>query len=170
MRSACMRAVVVEGSDRDVEVRFRYLGPTERSEPLASGELRRQIGLKLLALDTCNVLYVMWHISPSTGIHVGLKSNPEAHEHRQCGDRGYVTVWPSQERAVRAIVQGEPRTLRARLTGRDLVVEVDGAAVWWGTVPEEALRVGGPGGLRTDNGQFDLTLRARGRSGAVGER
>src|SRR5579859_7144712 len=38
------------GSDgQAAEIRFRYLGPSASSKPLASGEMRRQIGIKLHA-------------------------------------------------------------------------------------------------------------------------
>src|SRR5258708_2670910 len=44
---AVVRAATETGADQAAEIRFRYLGPTQTSKPLASGELRRQIGLKL---------------------------------------------------------------------------------------------------------------------------
>src|SRR6202044_499948 len=59
------RAVVrdlARSQDQVAEIRFRYLGASQESKPLASGELRRQIGLKLQAEDACNVVYAMWHI------------------------------------------------------------------------------------------------------------
>lgn len=43
------RAIVRGASTPDtVEMRFTYLGPSTESKPLASGEIRRQIGLKLI--------------------------------------------------------------------------------------------------------------------------
>src|SRR5260370_38399115 len=41
------RAVVRVGTTQTAEIRFRYLGPSQDAKPLASGELRRQLGLKL---------------------------------------------------------------------------------------------------------------------------
>jgi hypothetical protein len=161
IRSPCLRAVRREGTDRDAEVDFRYLGPTQASEPLASGELRRQIGLKLRARDTCNVVYVMWHIEPRGGVHVSVKSNPGRREHSQCHDGGYLNVSPTRARAVRPIVPGERRKLRAFLAGDTLTVEVDSEPVWTGTLPGQAFAVDGPMGVRTDNGEFDLVMRVR---------
>lgn len=161
IRSPCLRFVRREGTDRDAEVDFRYLGPTRASEPLASGEMRRQIGLKLRARDTCNVIYVMWHIEPRAGVYVSIKSNPDSREHSQCHDGGYLNVSPTRARAVRPIVPGERRKLRAVLTGESLTVEVDGEPVWTGPLPEQTFAVDGPMGVRTDNGEFDLVMRVR---------
>src|ERR1700722_11927375 len=52
------------------ELSFIYLGYAPKLVPLTSGEIRRQLGLKLRAQDTCNVVYVMWHIEPTSGIYV----------------------------------------------------------------------------------------------------
>src|SRR6266849_5502686 len=78
------RAVVRVATAQTAEIRFRYLGPSEGSKPLASGELRRQIGLKLRAQDSCNLLYAMWHIEPDSRIAVSLKRNAGMHLHEQC--------------------------------------------------------------------------------------
>jgi len=62
VREPKMRAVV-DASDGDAaELRFTYLGASDGDARLASGELRRQVGLKLRAADGCNLLYVMWRI------------------------------------------------------------------------------------------------------------
>jgi hypothetical protein len=92
------RAVVPGATAQIAEIHFRYLGPSESSKPLASGELRRQIGLKLRAQDTCNLLYAMWHIEPDNGLAVSIKRNPGMHTHAQCGARGYVSVKPEKTR------------------------------------------------------------------------
>ena len=63
---AVVRTAPVSGADQAAEIRFRYVGPSKADKPLASGELRRQIGLKLRAADSCNVVYVMWHIAPDS--------------------------------------------------------------------------------------------------------
>ena len=62
--SPSSRAVLRFRSQPAVEIRFTYLGPSAQSKPLASGELRRQIGIKLRAENTCNLVYAMWHIEP----------------------------------------------------------------------------------------------------------
>jgi hypothetical protein len=162
IRSAGVRAVAQKGSGSAVEMSFVYRGPSGGVEPLASGELRRQIGLKLRALDTCNVVYVMWHIEPTRGIHVSVKANPDAHDHASCGDRGYTFVEPARSSVVPAITAGERHTLAARLdvAARSLRVDADGAAAWEGPLPAAAFGFDGPVGLRSDNGDFDVELRA----------
>lgn len=155
-----VRAVVASDASRAVEVAFRHPGPSRGVAPLASGELRRQIGLKLRAQDTCNVVYVMWHLEPEPGVFVSVKHNPGASTHAECGAAGYVQVSPSEASAPPPpIRRGELHTLRADLDGRALVVRADGEVVWRGELPEVALTFDGPAGLRTDNAAFDLELR-----------
>ncbi len=62
-----LRAVARSGSGEAAELAFRYLGPTAREIALGNGEKRRQIGLKLRAQDTCNLVYVMWRLEPAPG-------------------------------------------------------------------------------------------------------
>jgi hypothetical protein len=106
------RAVVRAGAkytaDQVAEIHFRYLGPTQTSKPLASGELRRQIGLKLQAEDTCNLIYAMWHIEPDTMVAVSPPIRP-----------------------------GQTHTLRAELHGNNLMVTADGNVAWYGGLGNE---------------------------------
>jgi hypothetical protein len=139
--------------DQIAEIRFRYLGPTKTGKPLASGELRRQIGLKLRAADSCNVIYVMWRIVPASRIAVSVKRNT-GHSHSQCGAHGYESIAPQLQTTPRPIQPGEIRTLRAELYGTDLTVKADGKIAWQGMLPSRTLA--GPPGLRTDNGRFVL--------------
>ncbi len=159
LRSPCIRAVVGDKPRSSVAISFRYLGPTQKDEPLASGELRRQIGLKLRAHDTCNVIYVMWHIAPDSGVHVSVKSNPGLTDHASCGDRGYINL-PSMGARVAAVRAGEPHALSARVDGMRLRVFADGDIAWDGLLPPSAFAVDGPVGLRSDNGSFDVELKA----------
>ena len=98
------RAVVQAGTenaaDQVAEIRFQYLGPSQDSRPLASGELRRQIGLKLRAQDSCNLIYAMWRIEPDARVAVSIKRNTGLHTHEQCGANGYVN-FKSQDHAHR---------------------------------------------------------------------
>ncbi len=160
VRTAGMRAYASSTQGDAVELAFTYRGPSQESAPLASGELRRQIGLKLRARDTCNVVYVTWHVAPTSGIHASVKSNPGKSTHAECGDRGYINLKPSWTRDVPAIQPGERHTLAARIEGRTLRVSVDGAPAWEGALPAEAFLFDGPVGIRSDNGEFDLDLRA----------
>jgi hypothetical protein len=159
LRSACIRALVGDKPRSSVAISFRYLGPSQKEEPLASGELRRQIGLKLRAHDTCNVIYVMWHVVPDSGVHVSVKSNPGLTDHASCGDRGYINL-PSLAARVPIVRPGEPHTLSARVDGQRLRVFADGDVAWDGILPSAAFAVDGPVGIRSDNGDFDVELRA----------
>jgi hypothetical protein len=148
---------VVRGSDgQTAEIRFRYLGPTADSKPLASGELRRQIGIKLHAQDTCNLLYVMWHIEPDSKIGVSIKHNPTQHTHAQCHANGYTTLRPNTSVAMPRILRNEAHTLRAELRGTELIVLADGRRAWVGTVGGGLAGIDGPVGFRTDNARFEF--------------
>jgi hypothetical protein len=160
LRTPGIRAVVPAALGNAVEIAFTYRGPTKDTARLGSGELRRQLGLKLRAQDTCNVVYVMWHVSPTEGVHVSVKRNPGETVHAQCADRGYLNLKPTWSRPIAPIREGVRRTLAAQLEGARLVVSVDGVPAWVGTLPEDAFTFDGPVGIRSDNGQFDVELRA----------
>jgi len=169
------RAVVRVITDPTAEVRFRYLGPTKASKPLASGELRRQIGLKLRAQDTCNLVYVMWHIEPDSKFAVAIKRNPDKHTHAECHAGGYVAMKPRRSLEFPRVEPGESHSLRAELHGNALSVIADGRLVWEGTLPSEAATFDGPVGFRTDNARFEfeyyaLSPRAGSASRALEER
>lgn len=163
--------VRVEGSTRlsaetssdDVTLDFTYLGPSQRTEPLASGELRRQIGLRLRAPDVCNVINVMWWIEPAPTIQVTVKRNPGLSTHAECLDHGYSVVAPEAKAVVATprIVPGMRHRLRGRLTGRRLEVWADRRLVWAGVLPAAAIGLRGPAGLRTDNGDFVVSATLR---------
>jgi hypothetical protein len=55
---------------------------------------------------------------------------------------------------------GTTHVLAAALDGEELVVRVDGAVAWEGRVGREVLAFDGPVGLRSDNGRFEVLLRA----------
>jgi hypothetical protein len=143
-------------SDQTAELRFRYLGPTEASKPLASGELRRQIGLKLKAQDSCNLVYAMWHIEPDSRFAVSIKRNPDKHTHAQCHAGGYVTIRPAHSVALPRIQPGESHSLRADLRGATLTLVADDRVVWEGILRNERSTFDGPVGFRTDNARFEF--------------
>ncbi|HEY4408116.1 MAG TPA: hypothetical protein VGN55_25975 [Xanthobacteraceae bacterium] len=159
---AVVRAEPERAADQVAEIRFRYLGPTPSSKPLASGELRRQIGLKLRAQDTCNLLYAMWHIEPDARIAVSIKRNAGMDTHAQCGAGGYVNFKSEERGDLPPIRPGEAHTLRAELHGNDLTVTADGKVAWQGGFGNELPPLSGPPGLRTDNGRFELEYLADG--------
>jgi hypothetical protein len=160
IRSPTLRAELGTTPRSAAEIEFVYRGPTQTDAPLSSGELRRQIGLKLRAQNTCNVVYVMWHIEPARGIVVSVKNNPGQTRHAECGAGGYSFLEPLQAEPVAPIRVGEPHVLSAAITGDELHVEADGVRSWTGRLPPSVFTFDGPVGLRSDNGDFDVTLRA----------
>jgi hypothetical protein len=149
-----VRASLRAGAPQAVELRFTYLGPSEKTTPLASGEVRRQIGIKLRAQDTCNVVYVMWHISPDTRIAVSVKRNLGRHAHAECGDKGYIGMRPAKPLAMPPILPGSVHTLRAVLFENRLEVYADDKSVFNRALDLVPLDFDGPPGLRTDNALF----------------
>jgi hypothetical protein len=153
---AVVRAAAENTADQVAEIRFRYMGPTQISKPLASGELRRQIGLKLRAEDTCNLIYAMWHIEPDATVAVSIKRNVGMHTHEQCHAGGYVNFKAQRRVDLPPIRPGETHTLRAELHGSDLTVTADGKMAWQGTFGNELASLDGPSGFRTDNARFEF--------------
>jgi hypothetical protein len=154
------RAVVPGASARTAEIRFRYLGPSANSKPLASGELRRQIGLKLRAQDTCNLLYAMWHIEPDSRLAVSIKRNAGMHTHQQCGASGYTSVKGRETMDLPKLRAGEYHTFRAELRGDRLALIVDGKQAWDGSVGPTINEFDGSVGFRTDNARFEFEYMA----------
>lgn len=143
------------GSDGDAaQLTFTYRGQSAAGRELASGQLRRQVGLKLRAQDSCNVVYVMWRLDPKPRLEVSVKSNPGKHTHDECGAEGYTKVKPAAN--VAELEDGKTYTLRAEISGDELVAWIDGALAWRGTLPSTARDIRGPAGLRSDNVQFDI--------------
>ena len=114
--STKMRAVLGWTGKPEAEIRFRYLGETEDRSLLRSGAERTQIGLKLKAQDDCNVLYVMWRVSPVSNLVVSVKSNPGQHRHAECGNSGYTNIRGTLKRADTKNGGGQ-RALTARHPG-----------------------------------------------------
>jgi len=158
--SASSRAVVRKVTTQTAEIRFHYLGPSAASKPLASGELRRQIGIKLRAQDTCNLLYAMWHIEPDSRIAVSIKRNPDQHTHAECDAHGYRNIKPLLSKNLPPILAGEVHQFRAGLRGTTLTLTADSKVVWEGDVSDQALQFDGPVGLRTDNARFEFEFFA----------
>jgi hypothetical protein len=147
-------------TDEVAEIDFRYLGPSAESKPLESGELRRQIGLKLRAQDNCNLVYAMWHIEPDAGVLVSIKRNQGLSTHEQCDARGYINLKPTVDANFPKIAPGEEHTLRAELNRSQLTVTADGKIAWSGDLGEVVSALAGPVGLRSDNASFDFVFLA----------
>ena len=151
INSPSSRAVVRGVNDSRGALRFEYLGSTAKDAPLASGVIRRQLGIKLRAEDSCNVIYVMWGIEPEQGLIVTMKLNAGKSSHAECGVKGYKRLEPTMQKAIAPIKIGEPRTLSAELDGSVLKVNVDGERVWEGETLAHAAKMYGYTGIRTDN-------------------
>ena len=163
LRSAdpTVRAVAA-GSDGDrAALRFTYRGASDGQARLASGEAREQLGLKLRAADSCNVVYVMWRVSGTPRIEVSIKRTPGEHRHEECGVGGYTSIAPRRRKRLPVLRPGDAHTLHARIAGDDLTAWVDGRVVWQGRLDASARKLAGPAGVRTDNVKLDLELYTR---------
>lgn len=138
------------------QLTFTYRGESTESRALASGDVRRQIGLKLRAQDSCNVIYVMWRLDPRPKIDVSIKANAGKAAHEQCGADGYTKVRSRAKYFVPAYEHGSTHTLRAEIAGDDILAWIDGRLVFQGRLPDAARSISGPAGLRSDNIAFDL--------------
>ncbi len=144
-----VRAVLPGSSGTESRLIFTYQGDTERLKPLTSGQMRYQLGLKLLASDGDNVLYAMWRFRPDgPRIHVQSKV---AGVYRQAA-----SVYFDDRLDLEPVV-GRRYELAARVDGLVVRVWLDGAIRWVGEVHESALdlyRHGALSGLRTDNARL----------------
>jgi hypothetical protein len=147
MRAAVRRAPTTQL----IEVHFTYLGPTESTAALASGEVRRQFGVKLRAQDPCNLLYVMWRAAPTSTLAVSMKHNPGMQSSSQCRDGGYDSLRPVRSTPLPELQSGASHILRADINNQDLQVRIDGEVMWEGQLPNAAMSFDGPVGLRSDN-------------------
>jgi hypothetical protein len=150
VNSSKMRAYFDAFTAPVAEMDFTYLGSTGNEARLGSGELRRQLGLKLRAADACNLVYVMWRIEPESKLVVSIKSNPGQHTSAECANRGYRNIKPARSK----------HTLRAEMNGGSLTVFADGVNVLDGDLGADALAFDGPIGMRSDNAKLELRLLA----------
>ena len=151
-----VRATVADSQGQQAALSFRYLGPTPGEQPLRSGLFRRQLGLKLLAEDTCNLLYVMWRFDDPSQIAVSIKRNPDQHLHVECTNHGYHSVRPSWSVPVAAPAPQSVHELAAHVQESRLEVSVDGKPVLRADLSAARLPKRGVAGLRSDNVAFEL--------------
>lgn len=151
-----MRAIALGSRGDGAALEWVYRGDTATTRELASGSARRQVGLKLRAQDSCNVVYVMWRLDPKPMIEVSIKVNPGKATHAECGAEGYTKIKPTRGWPVPVLADGDRHTLRAAIAGDDLTAWVDEHVVWRGTLPEVARTINGPAGIRSDNLSFEL--------------
>jgi len=166
-----MRAFVTDPTVQEAEARFVYLGPSKESIPLASGEMRRQFGLKLRAQDGCNLVYAMWRIEPKQELVVSVKSNPGMTKSSECDAHGYQNIKPTQSAPLPQLKPGKRYSLRAIMDGSRMRVYANNTLVWDGDLGQHALAFNGPVGMRSDNGNFRFEFFAAppqpGQQGAI---
>ena len=155
-----MRAYTALKTDPVAELRFTYLGPTQEVSKLGSGTVRQQLGLKLRAQDACNLVYVMWRISPESKLVASVKRNPGQRTSAECGNQGYRNIKPQRSIGVPTLSAGSSHLLRAELQQDNLRVFVDQTPVWQGPLGDDALSFNGPVGMRTDNVRLDFEFFA----------
>lgn len=151
------RAVAPGHAGDAAAVRVRVNGRTEHTRALASGQERRQVGLKLRAQDGCNLVYVMWRLDPKPKLDVSVKRNPGQRTAKECGADGYTKVKPiTATKYLPDLLDGSEHELRAEISGNSLLAWIDDQQVWRGTLPEGAAELSGPAGVRSDNLSIDL--------------
>jgi len=155
IRQPTVRAFARGAGGDAASLTFTFGGDADQARALANGELRRQMGVKLRAQDSCNVVYVMWRLDPKPKLEVSVKANPGKRTHEECGAEGYTKIKPASARAVPALDVGATHTLRAEIVGDALYAWIDNALVWTGTLPPEARQISGPAGMRSDNVKLD---------------
>jgi hypothetical protein len=131
------------------------------TKSLRSGDVRHQLGLKLRAADSCNLVYVMWRLDPpKPSIEVQVKKNAGASTNDECGISGYTRVRAEKRGKIPYASPGEQHTLQAEIHGDDLTAWVDGIVAWTGKLPDEARTLRGPAGLRSDNLSYEVVTFA----------
>jgi hypothetical protein len=164
-----MRATERDGGRHHTGARlwFRYLGESVITEPLGSGAIRRQIGVKLRSADPCNLIYVMWHQYPDNVIEVSVKRNPGQTTSAQCGNRGYtelaeITLGPGDGTDDHSPHVLAVRTRRTDTGAIAIRVFKDGALLRRVRLsPGLAAGLKGPIGVRSDNGDYFFQLSGR---------
>jgi hypothetical protein len=149
-----VRAFARGSSGEAASLRFQFRGNSARTRELASGQARRQLGLKLRAENGCNLVYVMWRLDPKPMLEVSVKHNPGMRRHEECGAEGYTKVKPNA--VAPRLEPGATHTLAAQIIDDELVATIDGRVAWRGRLPPQARELHGPAGLRSDNVAFDI--------------
>ena len=167
-RSPQMRAVEQDAGRHAqwARLKFRYGQPGDGTSTLGSGAIRRQIGLKLLAGDPCNLVYVMWWEYPVHQIAISVKRNPGRQTSSQCGNLGYTEITRIPLPTPASVRDDRPHVLESR-TRRELdgtltlTVLTDGTTIYDEALPTNLTNdLDGPIGLRSDNGRYVFALTA----------
>jgi len=163
-----MRCVHPQSSGDQAKLVFKYQGPSKERTLLKSGASREQIGLKLRARDTCNLLYVMWRIAPTPSVVVSFKNNPDQSTHAECENNGYSNLKPTLGAPPPPITEGSEHELSAEIVNDLLTARIDGTLVWQGALPEGVQQLKGPAGFRSDNVEWTVLDFDAGASAGAG--
>lgn len=153
-----MRGIFTFPSSRHVttgvSLRFVPLGEPDEVSHLGNGEVRHQIGLKLLARDPCNLLYVMVRREQdgTAALYVSTKLNPGENTSALCTDHGYVSL--AGHIPLGPLNEGVEHTLAADWDAYSMSMRVsyDGAPVGEIEIDDATLSLlGTESGVRTDN-------------------
>ena len=158
------RAVRTSGMHSKALLRFCYRGPSEKTAPLDSGAVIQQIGLKMRAMNTCNLMYIMWRIKPTEEIYIAIKRNRRKSTYKACRADGYIVLGrvPLKPLGITAATQKTHRLgasvmeTAGRYAGE---VTIDGRRIWSGSIDAKLISsINGPVGIRSDNGSFIFKL------------
>lgn len=156
LASATTRGVVTTPTTQKAKIVFTYQAAIENS-PDNLNDLR-QIGIKLHAMNSCNVLYAMWPVAGGP-VKVSLKRNDGMVYHEECKSvpkQGYTLLTPSSSVSVPPLVEGVQHTLQAEYDNTTVRVYADGRLVWIGNLSRNQIPFDGPVGFRSDGGIFKL--------------
>jgi hypothetical protein len=154
------RAVAPGHGGDAASIRFVARGSSATLRALASGQQRRQLGLKLRAQNGCNLVYVMWRLDPASRIEVSVKRNPGARTASDCGAGGYTKLKGTRTVPPPPLQDVAEHELRAEIDGGALTAWIDDRVVWRGELPAKARELSGPAGVRSDNLAFEISAVA----------
>ncbi len=138
------------------QLSFAYREALPNPEPTEGGQVRIQVGQKLMSKDPCNLIYVMWRLFPQERIVVSVKRHSGSTS-AECGGQGYTNVASIAVPADLSARSGSYRDLQSVYdpSTRLLSVQINGREIWEGSLPTKLVRgLSGPVGVRADNGHF----------------
>jgi hypothetical protein len=131
---------------------------------LDSGAVIQQIGLKMRAMNTCNLLYIMWRIKPTEEIYIAIKRNPGKSTYEDCRANGYIVLGRVLLKPL-GITAATQTTHRLGASVTETAgqyageVTIDGRRIWSRDIDANLIsRINGPVGIRSDNGSFIFKL------------
>jgi hypothetical protein len=137
---------------------FKEVEDVKEKIAFLSGELRKQIGIKLYARNSCNVLYIMWRMGDSPSLVISYKYNPQDQEHRECGNHGYTTLQhlpiPLSALKNKERSKYDYSQITVFMKQQTLHVYLNGLFFTQVNIPSFVILPQSPEGVRIDNGHF----------------